>query len=114
MLRRLSGRSHEVFTGFTLIDASTGARTDGHERTAVTFRRLDEWEIDDYVSTGMPLDKAGAYGIQDRSGLFVERIEGCFYNVVGFPLTKFVEGLKRLAGPDAVRDMLKSAGGDLE
>jgi septum formation protein len=110
MLRRLSGRTHEVFTGFTLINAVAGARTFGFERTAVTFRRLDDWEIDAYVSTGMPMDKAGAYGIQDRSGLFVDRIDGCFYNVVGFPLTKFYEGLKKLVGPTAVQTMLSRAG----
>jgi septum formation protein len=111
MLRRLSGRTHEVFTGFTLIDSTTGGRVRGVERTAVTFRRLDDWEIDGYVSSGMPMDKAGAYGIQDRSGLFVERIDGCFYNVVGFPLTRFYEGLKELVGAAAVRNMLSSAGG---
>jgi septum formation protein len=110
MLRRLSGRTHEVFTGFTLIDAGTGGRIRGVERTAVTFRRLDDWEIDGYVATGLPMDKAGAYGIQDRSGLFVDRIDGCFYNVVGFPLTKFFEGLKTLAGSAAVQAMLSPAG----
>ena len=110
MLRRLSGRTHEVFTGFTLIDAGTNRRVSDVERTAVTFRRLDDWEIDEYVSTGMPMDKAGAYGIQDRSGLFVDRIDGCFYNVVGFPLTKFFEGLKKLVGPAAVRKMLSRPG----
>ena len=106
MLNRLSGRTHEVFTGFTLIDAGTGRRVSGVERTTVTFRRLEAWEIDDYVSTGMPMDKAGAYGIQDRSGLFVDRIDGCFYNVVGFPLTRFYEGLKKLVGPESVRGMV--------
>ena len=110
MLRRLSGRTHEVFTGFTLIDVGANARSSGVERTAVTFRRLDDWEIDEYVSTGMPMDKAGAYGIQDRSGLFVDRIDGCFYNVVGFPLTKFFEELKKLVGPAAVRKMLSHPG----
>ena len=111
MLSRLSGRTHEVYTGFTLIETGTGRRVSGVERTSVTFRRLEAWEIDDYVSTGMPMDKAGAYGIQDRSGLFVDRIEGCFYNVVGFPLTRFFEGLKKLIGPETVRGMISPARG---
>jgi septum formation protein len=103
MLGRLSGRTHEVFTGFTLIHAVSGKRLSDVERTAVTFRSIEEWEITDYVSTGSPMDKAGAYGIQDRSGLFVDRIEGCFYNVVGFPLTRFYEALKRETSPGVLR-----------
>ena len=110
MLSRLSGRTHEVFTGFTLVQAATGRRCSDTERTAVTFRFLERWEIDDYVSSGSPMDKAGAYGIQDRSGLFVDRIEGCFYNVVGFPLTRFYEALKREAAPDDLRKLMP--GGD--
>jgi septum formation protein len=108
MLRGLSGKTHEVFTGFALIDAGDGRTFSGSERTRVTFRNLEEWEIADYVETGMPMDKAGAYGIQDRSGLFVDRIEGCFYNVVGFPLAKFYEGLKKMRGIETVRRMMKS------
>jgi septum formation protein len=102
MLSTLSGRTHEVFTGFTLMEVG-GRRVTDVERTSVTFRRLESWEVDAYVETGAPLDKAGAYGIQDRSGLFVDRIEGCFYNVVGFPLTKFYEGLKRFWDAETVR-----------
>lgn len=110
MLSRLSGRTHEVFTGFTLIQAPTGRRCSDTERTAVTFRSLERWEIEDYVSSGSPMDKAGAYGIQDRSGLFVDRIEGCFYNVVGFPLTRFYEALKREAAPDVLRKLMPGSG----
>jgi septum formation protein len=102
MLMKLSGRSHEVFTGFTLIEVG-GQQMSDVERTSVTFRHLEEWEVDDYVETGGPLDKAGGYGIQDRSGLFVDRIEGCFYNVVGFPMTKFYEGLKKFWDVDTLR-----------
>jgi septum formation protein len=104
MLRRLSGKTHDVFTGFTVIQVN-GVRFSDVERTKVSFRELEDWEITSYVRTGSPLDKAGAYGIQDRSGLFVDRIEGCFYNVVGFPLTKFYEGLKK-AGGAAILDGL--------
>ena len=90
MLKRLSGRTHQVYTGFTLYDCSSGDTRSEVEVTSVTFRRLGEEEIDAYVLSGSPLDKAGAYGIQDDYGaVFVERIEGCFYNVVGFPLAKF-------------------------
>lgn len=107
MLMKLSGKTHEVFTGFTLIQIG-GEHLSDVERTSVTFRHLEEWEVDDYVETGKPLDKAGGYGIQDRSGLFVDRIEGCFYNVVGFPLTKFYEGLKRLWDVETIRRVLRS------
>ena len=105
MLRALSGKTHDVFTGFTLLDVGGGEVSDV-ERTAVTFRDLEPWEIRDYVATGGPLDKAGGYGIQDRSGFFVDRIEGCFYNVVGFPLTKFYEGLKRLLDHESMRRLI--------
>ena len=106
MLLELSGRTHEVFTGFHLAKVG-GERYSDVERTRVKFRILEEWEVDAYVASGGPLDKAGGYGIQDSSGLFVERIEGCFYNVVGFPLTKFYEGLKRFIEPSDLYQILK-------
>ncbi|MCJ7811802.1 Maf family protein [bacterium] len=105
MLLKLSGKTHEVYTGFTLIHIGGRLYSDV-ERTSVTFRVLEEWEINDYVKTGGPLDKAGGYGIQDRSGLFVDRIDGCFYNVVGFPLMKFWEGLKELLHVKTLRHLL--------
>jgi septum formation protein len=90
MLRSLSGRMHTVFTAFALIDAATGRSTVQIEKTKVWFRKLSREEIAAYVASGSPMDKAGAYGIQDDYGaVFVRRVEGCFYNVVGFPLTKF-------------------------
>lgn len=89
MLKRLSGRAHQVFTGFALIEKPGGNTTSDYETTKVHFRTLQDWEIDSYVKTQNPMDKAGAYGIQDQSAVFADRIEGCFYNVVGFPLTKF-------------------------
>ncbi|MDR3208216.1 MAG: Maf family protein [Oscillospiraceae bacterium] len=84
MLTRLSGRVHEVYTGVTV--ARGGVLRREALRTRVTFRVLSQLEIDAYVRSGTPLDKAGAYGIQDRGALFVERIEGDFYNVMGLPL----------------------------
>jgi septum formation protein len=90
MLRLLSGRTHEVYTGFCIIEKPGGRSAGDLERTSVTFRTLTEPEIDAYVTSGSPMDKAGAYGIQDDMGaIFVERIDGCFYTVVGFPLTRF-------------------------
>jgi septum formation protein len=96
MLRLLSGREHSVFTGFALRDVETGKCTAGVEETKVRFRKLTEKEIADYVSSGSPMDKAGSYGIQDDFGaVFIERINGCFYNVVGFPLARFYSTLQR-------------------
>ena len=90
MLRLLSGRSHIVYTAFALVEASSGRSLVDVVSTRVWFRKLTAAEIRDYVASGSPLDKAGAYGIQDDYGaVFVERIKGCFYNVVGFPLTRF-------------------------
>jgi septum formation protein len=107
MLRRLSGKTHTVTTGFMLIESESMKSLGDFEQTDVTFRRLESWEIEAYASSGHPLDKAGAYGIQDQSGLFVERIDGCFYNVVGFPLTKFYEALKRFGYADALEAVLR-------
>jgi septum formation protein len=90
MLRSLSGKMHTVYTAFALIDAKSKKKRVRVEKTKVWFRRLAGSEIDEYVASGSPMDKAGAYGIQDDYGaVFVERVEGCFYNVVGFPLTQF-------------------------
>jgi septum formation protein len=89
MLRRLAGHTHQVFTGFTIYEKPDHRHFSDYEVTHVHFRDLSDWEIDRYVSTKSPMDKAGAYGIQDQSAVFADRIEGCFYNVVGFPLSKF-------------------------
>jgi len=95
MLGALSGRTHTVVTGFALVDRPSGARLTAAERTEVTFRPLPRREIEDYVAGGSPLDKAGAYGIQDDYGaVFVTRIEGCFYNVVGLPLSRLYSALQ--------------------
>lgn len=95
MLRRLSGNTHTVYTGIALIHPRTGRSIGGSEATSVTFGHLDADEIEAYVASGSPMDKAGAYGIQDdRGALFVERIEGDFYNVVGLPLRKLYRTLR--------------------
>lgn len=90
MLELLAGRTHRVVTGFALVDRPSGRFLTDVEVTEVTFRPLPREEIEEYVAGGSPMDKAGAYGIQDDYGaVFVTRIEGCFYNVVGFPLARF-------------------------
>ena len=100
-LRRLSGRTHTVVTGLALRHG--GREATAHEATAVTFAVLSDAEIGAYVATGAPLDKAGAYGIQDDAGaLLVARIEGDYFNVVGLPLRRLYETLRAFA-PDVVR-----------
>ena len=94
MLAELSGRTHQVYTGIALVGRPGPRIVDGVEKTEVTFRRLAPAEIAAYVATGAAMDKAGAYGIQDFSAVFTERINGCFYNVVGFPLTRFYLALQ--------------------
>ncbi|MBI5473972.1 MAG: septum formation inhibitor Maf [Ignavibacteriae bacterium] len=96
MLRLLSGRTHTVVTGFALVDCASRRSMTACEETRVTFRTLPDAEISEYIAGGSPMDKAGAYGIQDDYGaVFVTRIEGCFYNVVGFPLSRFYVELNR-------------------
>lgn len=95
MLSRLSGRSHQVMTGVTVLQ---GDRSLTHtEITDVHFRPLTDAEIDRYVQTGEPMDKAGAYGIQGGASLFVEGIHGDYYNVMGLPVCRLWQLLQRLA-----------------
>lgn len=98
MLKRLSGNMHKVYTGFTIIDTLQGKTLSDYEMTKVTFRTLSNDDIERYIDSKSPMDKAGAYGIQDFSAVFVEKIEGCFYNVVGFPLARFYESLQFFKG----------------
>lgn len=94
MLSLLSGRQHRVMTGLALIDAETGWTRTDLAVTGVWFRELSASEISSYVLTGEPRDKAGGYGIQDKGALLVERIEGCYFNVVGLPLSLLGQMLK--------------------
>jgi nucleoside triphosphate pyrophosphatase len=88
MLHLLSGRSHAVMTGVCLLvrDSNASNRFTAIENTNVLFRKLSEEEIQDYVATGEPMDKAGAYAIQGRASRWIPRIEGCYFNVVGLPV----------------------------
>lgn len=94
MVYALSGKSHAVITGYSIIDATNGKIVTGIVETIVHFRKLTEEEIDAYVATGEPLDKAGAYAIQGIGALLVDRIEGDYYNVIGLPLCALAESLK--------------------
>jgi septum formation protein len=86
MLARLAGRGHEVLTGYCLFDGEGAAG--GVERTRVVFRPMSSAEIADYAASSEPLDKAGAYGIQGLASKYIERIEGCYFNVVGLPVSR--------------------------
>ncbi|HHY10976.1 MAG TPA: septum formation protein Maf [Firmicutes bacterium] len=95
MLRLLSGREHEVTTVVALARAGKTAAV-FQETTVVFFRQLSQAEISGYAKTGEPLDKAGAYGIQGFGGLLVERIKGCYYNVMGLPMPRLAVELRKL------------------
>ncbi len=97
MLRALSGRKHTVYTGVALVCGET--KLTDSAATEVWFRELAEAEIRAYVASGEPMDKAGAYGAQGLAALFVERIEGEYYNVVGLPLCKLGAMFGRLGLP---------------
>ena len=95
MLRALSDREHEVFSGVCVVDIATGRHETRAVRTGVTFRALTDQEIDAYIATGEPMDKAGAYAIQGGAGAFVEVLDGEYDNVVGFPTEEVSEMLKK-------------------
>lgn len=96
MLRRLRETTHTVYTGIALVHRETSRETTAVEGTDVAFGKVSDPEIDAYVASGSPMDKAGAYGIQDHTGaLFVERIEGDYYNVVGLPLRRLYRTVQR-------------------
>ncbi len=94
MLTAMSGKKHHVITGIAVVDVATGKMHTDWEQTTVYFRQLKEDTIKAYIATGEPMDKAGAYGIQGRGGLLVTGIEGCYFNVVGLPITKLANILE--------------------
>jgi len=93
MLLKLRGREHQVITGFAVLRLSDGALRNGHEITRVWIAPMTDVEVDAYVGTGEPLDKAGGYAIQGIAGRFIPRIEGCYFNVVGLPLARIWQAL---------------------
>ncbi len=102
MLTSLSGRWHEVVTGVAVRDRLRDLRRTACEITRVSFRDLDAGEIEDYIATEEPWDKAGAYGIQGRAGLFVDRVEGCYWNVVGLPVVRLGDLIRQVLTAESV------------
>ena len=96
MLRKLSGVAHEVITGYAVVERGGARRVSRAVSTRVFFKELTAAEIDAYVATGCPLDKAGAYAIQGGAAYMVERIEGSYTNVVGLPLCEVVSALREV------------------
>jgi len=99
MLRLLSGRTHSVVTGLVLLRLPGGESHSEQETTRVTFAPLTDREIEEYVASGEPFDKAGAYAIQGLGGRFVTRVEGCYFNVVGMPLARLYRMLREFGWP---------------
>ena len=99
MLKQLSGREHQVLSGYAVIDRQTGEQRTEAVSTRVWFRQLTVAEITGYIATGEPADKAGAYAIQGLGICFVARIEGSYTNVVGLPLCKLTLAMKELGVP---------------
>ncbi|MEO8230840.1 MAG: Maf family protein [Ignavibacteriota bacterium] len=97
ILKYLSGKTHVVYTGYSIYNSINNKTITEYEKTQVTFSELTDKEINDYIAGGSPMDKAGAYGIQDDFGaVFIKKINGCYYNVVGLPLAKFYHALLRI------------------
>lgn len=97
MLSFLSGKTHIVITGVCIINQNTTKILTDYEKTKVTFRKISKKEINEYVESGSPMDKAGGYGIQEDFGaVFVKKIDGCYYNVVGLPLSKTYNMLMKI------------------
>ena len=95
MLGILNGRTHQVYTGLAVVDATSGRMQQDFAKTDVTFRKVSEEELAAYARRINPLDKAGAYAIQGLGSLIVERVDGCYYNVVGLPVVVLDDLLKR-------------------
>ena len=100
MLRSLAGNWHHVYTGITVINTRSGRVLRNVDKTRVHLVPMTEQEIDAYVATGEPLDKAGAYGIQGMGGMFVDRIDGSYSNVVGLPMSMLRIMLAQVGGVD--------------
>jgi len=100
MLQQLSGRTHSVLTGVALVRLPDGERRRFIESTLVHFRPITDEELSSYLATEEPYDKAGAYAIQGQAGRYIPRIEGCYFNVVGLPLSRVLTELKGLGWPE--------------
>ncbi len=98
MLKILSGNVHFVYTGISVLDNKTGKRISDFEKTKVRFREITDSEINSYIKSGEPMDKAGSYGIQGLGSVFVEKICGDYFNIVGLPVSKLCGILKNEFG----------------
>lgn len=96
ILQRLSRKSHRVITGYCLINKEKNILIKDYGITTVFFKKLDKSMIEWYIESKQPMDKAGAYGIQDKGSVFIEKIDGDFFTVMGFPIAKFIETLKKI------------------
>lgn len=99
MLTMLSGNTHSVFTGVTLVLIDKSGRAGElvfYEKTDVKMHKMSEAEIDRYIATGEPMDKAGSYGIQGKCAIYIEKIDGDYNNVVGLPITRIYQELKKI------------------
>jgi len=94
ILREFSNEWHSIVSGIAIINTETGKEITDFEKTSVKVKKLNEEEIEEYVETGEPLDKAGAYGIQEKGQFLIEKFDGSYSNIVGLPLDKLVERLK--------------------
>lgn len=99
ILKELSGKKHEVYTGIALLETDSGKELKDYEKTEVYFRELTNEEIRKYIATGEPMDKAGAYGIQERGAVFVKKIIGSYSNVVGLPVARLYLMFKQFSFP---------------
>jgi septum formation protein len=96
MLKSYSGKVNKVYSGVCLIDCKTGRTIKDYEVTKVKFRKISDFEIKKYIATGEPMDKAGAYGIQGLSAIFIEGVKGCHTNVIGFPIHNLYKNLTKM------------------
>ena len=96
ILKNISGQTIRIYSGIAIIDVDEKKELVDYEMTKIKIKKLSQKEIDAYVETGEPLDKAGAFAIQGRGAIFIEKIEGCYSNVVGMPLYKLYNNLQKL------------------
>lgn len=96
MLKMLSGDKHSVYTGVCVFDTSNNKILCDYDKTDVYFDNMSDKEIEEYIKTGEPMDKAGAYGIQGKACKYINRIEGCYFNVMGLPASKLYKMLKSI------------------
>jgi septum formation protein len=104
MLRMMSGKSHEILTGLAILRLPEGAEALHIERTRVELLPISDDEIESYLATGESFDKAGAYGIQGIAGRFVAKIDGCYFNVMGLPLSRVWRAIRALGWRDPIAE----------